>query len=439
MTKPDITAGIPAIDHHSHAAMASFRTVDQLDRHFATAHLEAQVPPEIYEAFIDARNRGDTAALASLQAEHDTETLMQAGVTFRSTTFFARALREGCRQLYGPGEWAQLMDTAQEWAALSPSYAYDRALDIARTPVVLTDVPRIDGAAWDTRRYRQIMRIDPYVYPFHSGRDEGLRGTEFQRFHGGFAAVLKRELAHDGLDAPPPRFDDYIQFMDASLARRVRAGAVGLKIASAYVRPIDFAPASADAARAAYEALAAGRPADRRPFEDFVVQRAAHYAVAQSLPMQIHVGMGHPEPGMRIANSAPLLLETFLNIRALNRLRITLLHGGYPFSSQVASLVQTYGNVFLDFSWMPYLHHYYLRQKLAEWMEILPANKLLFGSDTGAPEFHVAAAHYARQALNDVLHDGCERGVWDAGQADWLARRILWDNAADLYGIAPLA
>ena len=50
-------------------------------------------------------------------------------------------------------------------------------------------------------------------------------------------------------------------------------------------------------------------------------------------------------------------------------------------------------------------------------------------------EFHVAAAYYARQALNHVLHDGVQRGVWDATQVDWLARRILWENTAEAYGL----
>ena len=56
-------------------------------------------------------------------------------------------------------------------------------------------------------------------------------------------------------------------------------------------------------------------------------------------------------------------------------------------------------------------------------------------SDTSAPEFHVAAMHYTRESLNHVLHDGHVRGVWDAKQVDWLARRILWENTAEVYRI----
>ena len=184
-----------------------------------------------------------------------------------------------------------------------------------------------------------------------------------------------------------------------------------------------------------YGALASGAAVDRAPMENFIVRRLSQYAADHGIPMQIHVGMGHPEPGMLIANSAPFLLEPFLNTPSLNRLKVILLHGGYPFSSDLAALAQTYGNVFIDFSWMPYLHHYYLRTKLAEWLEILPANKLLYGSDTSAPEFHVAAMRYTRESLNHVLHDGHQRGVWDAKQVDWLARRILFENTAEVYRI----
>ena len=43
---PDITAGMPAIDHHSHASMSRYRTIGQIERTYATGHLEANVPPD---------------------------------------------------------------------------------------------------------------------------------------------------------------------------------------------------------------------------------------------------------------------------------------------------------------------------------------------------------------------------------------------------------
>jgi predicted TIM-barrel fold metal-dependent hydrolase len=415
--------------------MSPFRTLDQIERNFATAHLEANVAPGVFDEWIDARNRGDVAALARLDAEHGVERLMKRGLAFRSTTFFATALREGYRRLYGPPDDADaLMQVAQELGRRGPACAYDRATLVARTPIVITDVPFLDKTVWKPVRYLQVARIDPYLYPFHAGHPAG-RGTEFQRFHRVFAKVLATELGRYGYDRPPGDLDTYLQFVEASVRRRIGEGAIGLKIVSAYVRSIAFADASFDDAARTYRALAEGRATDGTALENFIARRLAQHAADAGIPLQIHVGMGHPEPGMRIANSAPLLLESFLDSRSLNRLKVILLHGGYPFGSELAALAQTYGNVYIDFSWMPYLHHFYLRQKLAEWLEILPADKLLYGSDTSAPEFHVAAAHYARGSLNHVLNDGYERGVWTAPQAEWLARRVLHENTAELYGL----
>jgi hypothetical protein len=315
---PDITGGMPAIDHHSHASMSRFRTVEQIERSYATAHLEANVPVDVYGAYIAARNAGDSAALERLNAEHGIEALLQAGVAFRSTTFFSRALKEGCRQLYGPADdWDALMQVARVWGAKHPSFAYDQAIELANTPIVLTDVPFIDRASWNRERYRQVARVDPYLYPFHPGQASG-RGTEFQRFHGVFANVLAAELKRYGHDRPPPSFDAYLQFADASVQRRVSEGAIGLKIVSAYVRSLDFREATyADASRV-YGTLASGSEVDRAPMENFIVRRLSQYAADHGIPMQIHVGMGHPEPGMLIANSAPFLLEPFLNTPSLN-------------------------------------------------------------------------------------------------------------------------
>ncbi|MCZ4316015.1 amidohydrolase family protein [Comamonadaceae bacterium G21597-S1] len=433
MTVPDITGGMPAIDNHSHASASRFRSIDQIKRYFATAHLESNVPSEVYVEYIAARNAGDSDALDELEKRYRTESLMQEGLKFRSTTFFETSLHKGAHLLYGETASDQeISEKAIAWSAKGASYAYDQATRVANTPVVVADVPYIDRAVWDPQRYRQILRVDPYLYPFFSREAEG-RGTEYQRFHGVFSSVLETELKASDLSECPQEFDVYLQFVDHSIRRRVANGAVGLKIASAYVRKINFSAATYAEAKSVYEALAAGKHVQTKQLEDFMIFRIANYAVEESLPIQIHVGMGHPEPGMLIANSAPFELEEFLNTRSLNRLKVTLLHGGYPYSSQLAALAQTYGNVFIDFSWMPYLHHFYLRQKLSEWLEILPANKLLFGSDTGSPEYHVAAAYYARDTLNRVLNDGCNRGVWTAKQVEWLASRILFENTADIY------
>lgn len=440
MTIADTIGDIPAIDHHSHASAyvgpdGLYRSVADLEEHFVTGHLESRVPDEVYREYIDARNRHDRTALDALDSQHGIYALLEKGAEFRSTTFFATALRRGCEMLYGDySDQEDLAKRGKYWREKGESVLYTHALDMANTPVVLTDVKSIDVQKWSPERYKQIVRIDPYLYPFgHAERSE--RGTEAARFMNIFSGVLKDELSISGLSASPSSLPEYLEFVLGSLKRRCDAGAVGFKFASAYVRSLAFSDVDEhDAARAYTDLKSSGR-GDRQSLENYLAFRMAEYAADNGFPLQIHVGMGHPEPGMYIRNANPLNLEDFLSRPSLNRLKVIMIHGAYPFTSEAAALAQTYGNVHLDFSWMPYLHHFYLRQKLSEWLEILPANKLIFGTDTGAPEFHVSGTAYARESLALVLEGGFARGVWTAQQTDYLAERVLYSNAAELYGI----
>lgn len=434
-----ITEGIPAVDHHSHAsayvsASGRYRTVADHEAHFATGHLESRVPSSVYQRYVRARNSGDATTLAHLESEHGIEKLVAEGKSFRSTTFFTRALEVGCELMYGTDTASGHAVAGDALRSVSVSAPYDRALEIAETPVVLADVRSIDRSVWDAEKYRQVIRVDPYLYPFGVGGTVD-RGTERERFEGIFATVLSEELHDQQRDSVPLTLSEFDDFVMESLRRRRAVGAIGYKFASAYVRSLEFGRVDKGLAADEYGRLVRGQGGDRRAIADYMATRIAINAAEHSVPLQIHTGMGHPEPGMYIRNADPLNLESFLLQPALNRTQIILIHGSYPFTSKAAALAQTYGNVYLDFSWMPYLHHAHLRQKLIEWMEILPANKVIFGSDTGLPEFHVAASHFTREALDFALSDGVTRGVWTATQCDFLAQRILFQNAADLYAL----
>lgn len=429
---PDLTVcrDISAIDHHSHASASPGRTVSELQEHFATAHVEANLPEGVYEEYVQARNAHDRETLDRLDDRYGVGRLLKESLGFRETTVFAHALRDGCSWLHGESEIEKVKATRPH----EETAVYERALALAGTPVVFTDVPYLDRRQWHPDHFRQVMRIDPYLYPFgHQPRS--WRGTEFNRFASGFYAVLIQEFERLGRGGPPSTLPAYLEFVEASLDYRCAQGVVGLKLASAYVRSLEFDAPDKDAAKAEYSDLVMGKPGDRRVLENYLTHYIARYAISHGLPMQIHVGMGHPEPGMRIQYTDPLLLEKFIATPALATLRIVLLHGAYPFSSHAAALAQTYGNVYLDFSWMPYLHGRLLTRMLSEWLELLPANKVIYGSDTGAPEFHVSASLYARRALDAVLGEGQRLGQWSTRETEWLARRVLAQNAADVYRI----
>jgi|GEM_PF-2074191 len=442
MTTPQYTAGIAAFDDHSHAGYIrpgeEVEGIDALEREYALGHVEANMPSEAYAALTAATLRGDNEALAQLDRDFGVEKLVAESRTFQSTTVHGISLLEGSRALYGDVSYSEMVRLSKERRANEFVQLYDQALTVSDTGAVLTDIPWIDDTVWPHERYKPIARIDPYLYPF--GHPEFTRrGSDTPRFRRIFDTVRGTLLEHDGLAELPKSLDDYLSFVRDSIVRRQASGFVGLKIASAYIRSLGFLRRDHSEARAAYNSLRGGNgvvgQADYTVLADYLVYYIAELAVERGLPMQIHTGMGHSEPGLSLIDANPLQLLPLLSDQKLNRLRVILIHGGYPYSSELAAISQAHGNVFLDFSWMPYLQHHTVQRLLQEWLEVLPANKVIFGTDTGQPEFHVSGTVRARRHLDFALHSGVSEGLWTISQAEWLARRVLAENLCSVYEV----
>lgn len=445
MSTPTFTAGIPAVDHHSHAGYVRpgerLEGVDALQRENAMGYVEANLPVEVFDAFITARAARDADELTRLEAEHGIQALFDESIAFQATSVYGVSLAEGTSALYGEVDHAEAVRVSTEQRQEDFPGLYDRALQLSDTAFVLTDIPSIDAHSWSPERYKPIGRIDPYLYPF--GHPEfRRRGSDSPRFRRVFTSILGDLLDLEGLVEPPATLDAYVEFVHASIVRRQESGFVGLKIASAYVRSLDFTRRTRAEADAAYSLLRRDAGALETPayiaLADYLVFVIAELAVERALPIQIHTGMGHAEPGLLLSGADPRHLEPLLSDRALNRLQVILIHGGYPYTSHLAALSQAHGNVFVDFSWMPYLHHHALERMLQEWLELLPADKVMFGTDTGQPEFHVASVARGRLLLDRVLNSGVADRLWTTTQAEWLAGRVMNGNLCRVYGLEAL-
>lgn len=448
---PTWTEGVPAIDHHSHAGYVRpgqhVSGVDHYVLENAMGHVEGHVPHADYQAYMGLVERGDDDGAAALGDRLGIPALVAESREFQTTTVHAVALKEGCEALYGPVPDDRIDEVSRQARLDDPVGLYDRALLLSGTASVLTDIPEIDGEAWPHERYKPIARIDPYLFPFGHPAWTG-RGTDAPRFRRIFFRVLQRQLELGGTTLPTT-LEAYTEFVIASLERRRSEGFVGLKIASAYVRTLEFVRTDVETAREAWRTLGDGaaRPFDGREAEadlDTAAHKAladhlafviAEWAVGANMPVQIHTGFGHTEPGLRISTANPLLLEGLLGDPALNTLQIILIHGGFPYSSNLTALAQMHGNVHLDFSWMPYLQHHTVTRVLEEWLELLPANRVMYGTDTGSPEMHLASTLRARATLDGVLDSGVRDRLWTPRQATWLAERVLHRNLCDVYGI----
>jgi predicted TIM-barrel fold metal-dependent hydrolase len=94
-------------------------------------------------------------------------------------------------------------------------------------------------------------------------------------------------------------------------------------------------------------------------------------------------------------------------------------------------LAHVYGNVYFDLS-LTIPHVSRPAEAVREALELAPVTKLLYASDAArTPELYYLAAKWWREALAEALPELYEE------DAEWAARRILRENALELYGVYP--
>jgi uncharacterized protein len=149
----------------------------------------------------------------------------------------------------------------------------------------------------------------------------------------------------------------------------------------------------------------------------------ANESTGHPLPVQVHCGFGDSDLYLPRADPTHLkpLLEEF------RETSFVLLHC-YPFVREAGWLAHVYGNVYFDLS-LTIPHVSRPGEALLEALELAPVTKLLYASDAArTPELYYLAAKWWRETLAAVLPE------LYADDAEWAGRRILRDNAGELYG-----
>lgn len=107
------------------------------------------------------------------------------------------------------------------------------------------------------------------------------------------------------------------------------------------------------------------------------------YALAEelSIPIGIHMGPGAPgNKSFKIKNGNPLLLEEILI--KYPKLKLWIMHAGYPMENELISLLRMYGNVYVDISALPWSEsktefHRFLKRIVDAGF----GKRIMFGSD----------------------------------------------------------
>ena len=299
------------------------------------------------------------------------------------------------------------------------------------------------GRGLTTPRYRWVSFVDALMVPLNN---EAARRSnpDYRVFYAGEDKLLKRYLSESKVAALPATLDEYSKkVVTATLERQKRDGAVAVKFEAAYLRSLDFDDASESEARRVYAKYVKGGepPApEYKTLQDYLFRYIAREAGRLGMAVHIHAIDGAGS-FYRQSGSNPLLLESAFNDPGLRKTNFVIVHGGYPFTKQTASLMGK-SNVYADFSAQTFLlYPRALGEVLRNWLEYYP-DKVLFGTDAfaltpevGWEEGGWLAITTARQALALALTGMMNDGEITRERAIELARKVMRENAVQLYSL----
>jgi predicted TIM-barrel fold metal-dependent hydrolase len=220
--------------------------------------------------------------------------------------------------------------------------------------------------------------------------------------------------------------NDYLIVVDKIFADAVAADAVCLKSTQAYQRTLRYEDVPKERAAAAFgKSPDAITPAEQKDFEDFMFWQIVQRSAKHDLPFQIHTGHG------RLQGSSPMLLLDV--IEANPKTKFVLFHGGFPWVGETAAIAMRHRNVWIDSVWLPTLSYTMARRAYQEWLEAVPADRIMWGADTVQAEGIYAATEFTRQCLAEALAEKVQRGELREEHASRIGRQVLRDNALKLF------
>jgi uncharacterized protein len=288
---------------------------------------------------------------------------------------------------------------------------------------------------------RWVPYEDALLFPLDNSSAKAMNPDRRVLF-GDAEQLLSTYLRDAKLSRIPPTLDAYLEnVVQATLTKQKAGGAVAVKFEAAYLRHLDFAPASQDEASHIYAKYAKGgnpAPAEYKTLQDFLFKRIGLEAGRRGLPVHLHTGSGCGE-FFDDAGAEAVLLSPMLNDPDLRKTNFVLLHGNYPTARSVSALILK-PNVYTDTSVLEVLYSpAELARLMRPWLELMPEH-VMFGTDAGPfgagldwEETTLMGTQHFRRALALVLTDMMRDGTITGDRAKQIAEQVLHGNAAQLY------
>jgi len=291
-------------------------------------------------------------------------------------------------------------------------------------------------------RFRWVSYVDALVFPLSNDAAKRMN-LDYRAFYPAEEKLLKRYAAESNAGSLPKSLKEYLtRIVTPTLDRQRREGAIAVKFEIAYLRALDFGEATEHDAARVYERWISGGeppPGDYKVLQDFLFRYVSREAGRLGMAVHIHVFDGGGGSYVQ-SGSDPVLLDSTFNDPTLRKTNFVIVHGGYPHTKSVAGMMSK-PNVWADFSAQDLLlYPRALSDVLRNWLEYYP-EKILFGTDAspsfgeiGWEETGWLAAVTGRQALAMALTGMMNDGEITRARAVELAKMVLHDNAAKLYG-----
>ena len=234
----------------------------------------------------------------------------------------------------------------------------------------------------------------------------------------------------DRLGVPASTLDDYMELARMGLERWKSEGAAGIKI----VVPPRMSPDRKEAAEIFHRVMAGLDPGVNlngpNALRDFLAHHLFDLAAELEMVVAVHSGMW----GDFRTLDPKLMIEVF---RQHTDTRFDLYHMGMPWVRETGVIGKNNPNVWLNLCWCHVISPRMTCAALDEWIDLVPMNKIIgFGGDYGRPVEKVYGhLMMAREDLAIVLGGRVDRGLISEEEAVALARKWLWDNPKELYGL----
>jgi len=341
------------------------------------------------------------------------------------------------------------------WEILQPIYKSMRATGYGRVPLIaardLYGISEINESTIEELSIKIRESSKPGFYSKilkeKAGIDLSIQDMGHQKFDPEFYRHVERfsqfalissgsEINNLGkqYDTTINSLADYLELLRTAFVEGVNSGMVGVKTGAAYLRILKFDNVSKEKGEGVFSALLNNSPVsseDIKAIQDYLMHRILDLVDEFDLPIQIHTGL-HAGNGNIITNSKPThLANLFMEYPDV---KFILFHGGYPYGGELGTLAKNFPNVYIDMCWTYVISPSYSERYLHEWIETVPANKIMgFGGDYSFVEAVYAHSVIARQVITRVLISKVRDRYLTEKEAIDIANMILRENAIQVF------